>query len=111
CLTIEFPFAGDYNVGSSDLFFQFDYVGNDVEAWSQLPTAKTHQAKTETAGRARAGIISKIATQLARHSIGSPREGALQDFELVRGCPFLRTDSTRRAIFAEQRILYIASRN
>jgi hypothetical protein len=69
-LTVEFAFAGDHNVGSSDLFFQFHGVGNDVEAWSQLPTAKTHQAKTETAGRAGTGIVSKIATQFACHGIG-----------------------------------------
>ena len=69
-LTIEFAFSGDHNVGASDLLVQFHCIGNDIETWSQLPTAKTYQAKTETAGRARTGIVSKIATQFACHGIG-----------------------------------------
>src|SRR5438270_3107568 len=76
-LSVELAFARDHYIGVFDFFLQSHCDGNDIEARSQIRAAKTHQAKTETAGRARAEIVSKIAAKITRNRVCQFRERAL----------------------------------
>ena len=106
-MLVEAALARDHHIRPLDGRFEIEHLGDEIKTRPNGRTAKTHQTKPQSTGRAGPGGFPKIATQVSRNDIGQSRESFFEHFELIWRHAFLRTKGSRRAACSEQGIPHV----
>ena len=107
-LAVDAPFAGDHQRSVFDLLRQPERLGDNFDAASQIRLAEGVQRRAHAARRAAAGNMQHVDIEIALNNRRIVRQRAVQLLHQLRRRAFLRTEDSRRAVAAGQRISHVA---